>query len=74
MSKVIYTRLETVEDINSYIDRQHYEVCNWALQVNEKAVYCERDCPFPDCVECDGESHNAYYKQNYVNKYLRGEL
>ena len=69
--------LETVTEINTYIDNQKYEVCRWALEVAPEAKECIKDCPFPFCVECDFNSKNNWLRPKYIEEFKmqqRGQL
>ena len=62
-----YTLLETVEELNAFIDGQHYEACKWAKEVNPAVSVCF-ECPFPVCVDHDLVAVNKTTKTKYIEE------
>ena len=62
-----YTLLETLQELNAFIDGQHYESCHWAREIKPAAQTCF-DCPFPICVDHDLKAVNKSTKPNYIKE------
>lgn len=60
-----YSLIETNQDLNAFIDGQHYEACKWAVGFNPSVKLCF-DCPFPVCVDLDIIATNQAAKPKYI--------
>lgn len=60
-----YSVIESKEDLNAFIDGQHYDACKYARGIAPHVKRCF-DCPFPVCVMEDIKVKNQFARVQYI--------